>query len=88
MNFVYVDGHRGGLLLGQVGAEGSRKHGARCRCGSRQDIASSVRRVLDGRARRHPHPSRGRRSTVLASCGASVHSQAAYVIVNEGIHRC
>ena len=58
MNFVYVDGHRGGLLLGQVGAEGSRKHGARCRCGSRQDIASSVRRVLDGRARRHPHPSR------------------------------
>ena len=51
MNFVYVDGHRGGLLLGQVGAEGSRKHGARCRCGSRQDIASSVRRVLDGRTR-------------------------------------
>ena len=84
MNFVYVDGHRGGLLLGQVGAEGSRKHGARCRCGSRQDIASSVRRVLDGRTRTRA----GRRSTVLASCGASVHSQAAYVIVNEGIHRC
>ena len=74
VNFVYVDGHRGGLLLGQVGAEGSRKHGARCRCGSWQDIASSVRRVLGGRACRHQHAAPEQGGAALCSPPAALPS--------------